>query len=100
MHRGVIFVRPIIWVAVLEAMCAVLSATSWDIMPVSVLRGCLENPQCKGRVLLDREGLVDLRLLLELLGQEVKSVGLHKLQRDLRDRLVQLGMCNRPECMQ
>ena len=81
-------------------MCVVLSAMNWDTMHVSVLRVCLGNPQCKGRVLLDLEEWADLRLRQELLEREVKSVGLHKFRRDLQDRLVQLGMYNKQECMQ
>ena len=100
MCLGVICVRPIMRAAVLEVMCVVSSVTSWDIMHVSVLRVCLENPQCKGRVPLDLEEWADLRLLQGLLEREVKLVGLHKFRRDLQDRQVQLEMYNKPECMQ
>ena len=86
MCPGVICARRTIWAVVLEAACVVSSVMRWDIMPVSVPRVCLGNPQCKGRVLPDLEELADLQLLRELLEREVKSVGLHKLRRDLQDK--------------
>ena len=100
MCLGVICAREVMWVAVPGVMYAASSAMNWDTMHVSVPRICLGNPQCKGRVLLDREELADLQLLREQLGLEVKSVGLHKFRRDLQNRQVQLEMFNRPECMQ
>ena len=88
MRHGAICAKRTIWAAVLEAVCAVSSAMRWDTMLVSVPRVCLGNPQCKGQVLQELGELVDLQLLLEQLGQEVKSVGLHKLRKGLWDRLV------------
>ena len=99
MCPGVICARRIMWVIVLEVMCVVLSAMRRDTMPVSVPRVCLRNPQYKGQVLLELGELVDLQLLQEPLGQEVKLVGLHKLKRELQDWQVQLGMFNKLEFM-
>ena len=100
MCLGVIYARRITWAAMLEVMCAISSAIRWDTMPVSVPRVCLGNPQYKGRVLLELGEWVDLQLLTELLGQEVKLAELHKLKRILQDRLAQLEMYNKHECMQ
>ena len=81
MCPGVICVRKIMCAVAPEVMYAISNAMRWDTVPVSVLRVCLENSQCKGQVLLELEELVDFQLLQGPLGREVKLVELHKLRR-------------------